>query len=79
MRAHRRTNGADSGVAGVFVRQLCLQRPHTSSTYLHILEGFDRFVAVHSSSELLSVEVIQNWLVTARVHGRFLFWSTTRV
>lgn len=62
MRAHRRTNGADSGVAGAFVRQLCLQRPHTSSTYLHILEGFDRFVAVHSGSELLSVQVIQNWL-----------------
>jgi hypothetical protein len=49
-------------MAGAFVQQLRLQRPHTSSTYLHILEGFDRFVAVHSGSEPLSLEVIQNWL-----------------
>jgi integrase/recombinase XerD len=61
MRAHRRTDSAESA-AGVFVQQLRLQRTNTSSAYLCILEGFDRFVAVHFRCQPLSVEVIQSWL-----------------
>jgi integrase/recombinase XerD len=62
MRANRRTGSANSAMAVAFVQQLRLQRPHTSSTYLRILENFDRFVAVHCRCQPLSVEVIQNWL-----------------
>jgi integrase/recombinase XerD len=67
MRANRRTD--NSAMAGAFIQQLRLQRPHTSSHYLRVLQGFDRFVAMHSGCQPLSVEVIQNWL-----RGRTSVW-----